>query len=40
MIMKPIEWLAKNLGGPKVSEMINVAKNKISEVVKKLENAF
>lgn len=39
-LLKPIEWLAKNLGGPKVSEMIGVAKNKIAEVVKKLETAF
>lgn len=39
-ILKPIEWLAKNLGGPKVTEMINVAKNKINEVVKKLQNTF
>lgn len=39
-ILKPIEWLAKNLGGPKVSEMIGVAKSKIAEVVKKLETAF
>jgi hypothetical protein len=39
-ILKPIEWLAKNLGGSKVTEMINVAKNKISEVVKKLQNTF
>jgi len=40
MILKPIEWLAKTLGGSKVTEMINIAKNKIGEVVKKLQNAF
>lgn len=39
-ILKPIEWLAKNLGGSKVTEMINVAKNKIGEIVKKLESTF
>jgi len=40
MILKPIEWLAKNLGGTKVTEMINIAKNKIGEIVKKLQNTF
>jgi hypothetical protein len=38
-IIKPIEWLAKTLGGPKIQEMINVAKNKLKDVFAKLEQA-
>lgn len=39
-ILKPIEWLAKTFGGGKVQEMINVAKNKLSEVFKTLETSL
>jgi hypothetical protein len=40
MIMKPIQWLTKTFGGPKINEMVNMAKNKLDDVVKKLTDAF
>jgi hypothetical protein len=39
-ILKPIEWLAKTFGGGKVQEMINIAKNKLSNVFKTLETSL
>lgn len=38
-ILKPIEWLAKTLGGPRVQEIINVAKSRLKDVFVKLESA-
>jgi hypothetical protein len=38
--MKPIQWLTKTFGGPKINEMVNIAKNKLDDVVKKLTDAF
>jgi len=40
MIMKPIQWLTKTFGGPKINQMVNMAKNKLDDVVKKLTDAF
>jgi len=37
-ILKPIEWLAKNVGGPKIQQMVSVAKSKIAQVFDGLNN--
>lgn len=37
-ILKPIEWLAKNVGGPKIQQMVSVAKSKIAQVFEGLNN--
>jgi hypothetical protein len=39
LIVKPIEWLAKTIGGPKINEMIQTAKGKISNIFKTLDEA-
>jgi hypothetical protein len=39
LIVKPIEWLAKTIGGPKINEIIQTAKGKISNIFKTLDEA-
>jgi len=37
-ILKPIEWLVKNVGGPKIQQMVSVAKSKIAQIFEGLNN--
>jgi len=40
MIMKPIQWLTKTFGGPKINQMVNTAKSKLDKIVETLTNTF
>jgi len=37
VILKPMEWLAKTLGGPKITDLINKAKSGLGRIVTKLD---
>jgi hypothetical protein len=39
-LVKPIEWLVKKVGGPKIQEIINLAKSKLKNVFDKLNSLF
>lgn len=39
-LIKPIEWLVTKIGGPKIKEMVNLAKTKLKNVFDKLISFF